>query len=428
MTVRNILVMDLSSAGHHPRYIRWILGSDACRCAKVEVAGPRELLEHSELSSVSAEFHGHTITLSAERKRTINSMQSSMALLRRQFTVRRVWQETFAEIHRKQRIDLVILPWADDCLDAIGLLGSPFGKTPWAGIALRPMFHFQKIGVRAPVGRLEWVREALFRRALRERRLAGLFTIDPTLVEFARSEFDVQEQKKLRFLPDPAVDHHLEPRTVARKALGIPMDAKVVLAYGALSERKGIGPLIEAAADPNCPNDVHILLAGGHSPDVLPILEGAASASLRKQNRLQLIEGYQTDAGEARLLAASDCVWVGYLGFYTMSGILLLAARHGLPSIVSDAGLGDYFMKKHNFGLIVDPDNKRTIVAALRRVSTDPQWLSLAGGRGRSAFSRHSVTEFQSEISSLIDSTCADTGLQLQLQITGAAEGQSRED
>lgn len=402
--MQNILIMDLSSEGHHPRYIRWILGTDACRCANVTVAGRRELLEHSELSSILAEFHGHAITLSARRIDILNSMQSATALVRRQCTVWRIYREAYAEINRKQRIDLVILPWADGCLDAIGLVGSPFGKTPWAGITLRPMFHFQKVGVQAPAVRLAPVREALFRRALREKHLAGLLTIDPTLVDFARSEFDVQEWNKLQFLPDPAVDHQLEPRAVARKALGIPLDAKVVLAYGALSERKGIGPLIEAAADPSCPSDIYIVLAGAQSPDVLPILKGAASASLRKQNRLHHIDGYQTDAGEARLLAASDCIWVGYRGFYLMSGVLLLAARHGLPCIVSNAGLGSFFMKKFDFGLTVDPEDKRTIVAALHQVSTNELALSLAGGRGRSAFSRHSVAEFQNEISKMMDS------------------------
>jgi glycosyltransferase involved in cell wall biosynthesis len=399
---QNILIMDLSGAGHHPRYVCWIVGAQGCRDAEVMVGGPSELLEHAELRGLTTEFCGHAIMLSGARRRKLESMQSAAALLRRQFTVRKIWQEAFREISRKRRIDLVMLPWADDCLDAIGLLGSPFGETRWMGIALRPMFHFQKVGVTAPARRFSALREALFRRALRERHLAGLFSIDPTLVEFARSQFDIREREKLWFLPDPAVEHKLQPRAEARRVLDIPNDARVVLGYGALSARKGIGPLIEGAADPDCPSDIHILLAGGQSPDVGPIMQSASANVLRGQERLHIREGYQNDAAEATLLAASDCVWVGYRGFYTMSGVLLLAARHGIPCIVSDAGLAAYLMKKHEFGLIVDPDDPTSVVEALRYISVQPQELWRAGDRGRSAFSRHTVAEFQSEISRMI--------------------------
>jgi hypothetical protein len=146
-----------------------------------------------------------------------------------------------------------------------------------------------------------------------------------------------------------------------------------------------------------------VLLAGEQSPEIALFLASKASLSLQRKNRLIIINKYISDSEEAELLAASDCMWVGYRKFYVMSGILILACTHGIPCLVSECGVAGYLMKKHQFGLTVDPDNQATILAALQELSNDTRAIEAKGRRGIAAFSRHSISEFQKLISAMIE-------------------------
>jgi glycosyltransferase involved in cell wall biosynthesis len=188
----------------------------------------------------------------------------------------------------------------------------------------------------------------------------------------------------------------------ARESLGIAKDLKVVLAYGAIAERKGICSLIECASTPQCPPNICVLLAGQQSPEIEDFLAGEASLFLQKQSRLIAINRYISDSEEGELLAAADCMWVGYREFYMMSDILVLASRHGIPCLVSECGVSGYLMRKHRFGLIADPDNKATVLAALQELSSDSGMLAGTGRRAKSAFTRNSITEFQELVGAMI--------------------------
>jgi glycosyltransferase involved in cell wall biosynthesis len=214
-----------------------------------------------------------------------------------------------------------------------------------------------------------------------------------------------RERQRLVFLPDPAPDHVLPPQAQARESLGIPPLAKVVLIYGALSERKGVMALIESASSAECPQNIYVVLAGKQSPPISAFLHGSAAAALLVQKRLKIMNAYIPDAEEARLLAVTDCMWVGYRGFYTMSAILVLAARHGIPCIVSEEGIAGYLMRKNEFGWIVNPEKQETVVVALKQVAGISGDLAAKGQRGVSALSRHSITEFQRVMSRMIGST-----------------------
>jgi glycosyltransferase involved in cell wall biosynthesis len=401
--MKRVLIMDLGATGHHPRYIKWILGCDACRQAEVIVAGCSDLLNHIELRDIEGSLQSQTACLSIKQERVLRDMSSELALVRKALAIWKVWREIYAEVIRGAPVDVVVIPYADDMLYVIALLGSPFKATPWTGIAFGPRFHFGRMGVSSPKPRFSAVRRWLFRRALHDQWLAGVFTIDPTLFEYASLYLRECERKKLVFLPDPAVDHVLPPSVRARESLDIPLTAKVLLIYGALSERKGVSTLVECASSSKCPANIYVLLAGIQSPGITALLEGPASSALKRQNRLKILNGYVSDSEEARLLAATDCIWVGYRGFYTMSAILVLAARHGIPCIVSEYGVAGYMVKKHKFGFVVDPENRESVLAALREVSEGSGDLAARGQRGALAFSRHSISEFQNTISKVIE-------------------------
>jgi glycosyltransferase involved in cell wall biosynthesis len=407
--MKRVLIMVLSAAGHHPRYVRWILGCEASRQAEVVLAAPSALFNHAELRDIAESFQSHHVCLSAEQERTLSDGSSTVALMRRQLAFWKIWRQTYEEVNRVAQVDIVVMSSADDCLDAIALRGSPFDATPWTGIVIKTRFHFNRTGVSAPKPRFSAVRAWLFRRALHDRWLAGMFTIDPTLFAYANSHLRGREHKRLVFLPDPAVDHVLPSSASARQSLGILPDAKVVLIYGALSERKGISTLVECASSSQCPSNIYVLLAGEQTPEIAAFLTGRAASALKRQHRLKIVNCYVSDFEEARLLAAADCMWVGYHAFYTMSAILVLAARHGIPCLVPEYGIAGYMMRKHKFGWIVDPESSETVLAALREVSRGSGNLAAIGQRGVSAFARHSVSEFQKTISKVIESTGLDS-------------------
>jgi len=400
--MKRVLIMDLLPGGHHARYIRWILECDACRQAEVVLAGMGELFEHAELKDVTGSIQTHHVQLSARQERIVGKYSSTTEAVRRQFTIWKIWREIYEKVSRTAQVDMVVLPYTDGSLEAIALRGSPFGATSWTGISMNMSFHYPYVGVKAPRQRFSVVREWLFRRALRDRYLTGLFTIDPTLYEYASSCLTERELQKLTYLPDPAVDHVLPSAVEARESLGIPQDAKVVLVYGKLSDRKGISLLIECASSSQCPPNIYVLLAGEQSPGIFDFLGGEAASFLQSQGRLKIIDGYVSDSDEARLLAAADCMWVVYPGFYTMSGVLVLAVRHGIPCMVPDYGLVGFLMGKPLCGLIVNPDDKTTVIAGLQQVSSYAEVLVAKGHIAMKAFSRHSIVEFQKTISAMM--------------------------
>jgi glycosyltransferase involved in cell wall biosynthesis len=400
--MRRVLITSLSATGHFPRYTRWILGSEVFRNAEVVLAARSELFEHAELRDIAGSFQPYTVDLSPRQERVLSKMSSTVDQVRRQFTSWKIWQRVYDKVNREAKVDFVFMVCADDCLEAVSLTGSPFRKTPWTGITYRQRFHFAQVGVIAPMPRDSAVRGWLFRRALHNRSLVGMFTNDETLVDYASSHLEPWECEKVIQLPDPCVDHVLPPAAGARQSLGIAQDAKVVLLYGALSMRKGIRSLVEAANSPQCPANICVLMAGLQSPEVEEFLAGEASSSLQKHGRLVAINRYISDSEEAALLAATDCIWVGYHGFYMMSGILVLASRHGIPCFVSECGVSGYLMRKHQFGMTVNPDDKATVLAALQELSNDAGKLAETGRRAMSAFSRHSITECQKLIGEMI--------------------------
>ena len=97
-------------------------------------------------------------------------------------------------------------------------------------------------------------------------------------------------------------------------------------------------------------------------------------------------------------MVAADCMWVGYIGFYGVSSVMALAARNAMPVIASDYGLVGYLARTHGLGAVVEPHNIASIVAALNRLVTDPEFFTRAGRNGVAVFQGHAPIEFQRRI------------------------------
>lgn len=401
--MKTILILEISESGHHPGYVHHILESVDPDNGKVLVAGTRNLVRHSELDSVRSRFTPIEIEVSESEKDRLNNF-STIGLIRRELCVRNIYKRIWRQAAQKQPIDIVILPFVDDCSNAFSLLGAPFGDTPWVGISMRTQFHFPDMGVavdrrlgmglRALLMRSS-LRAWLVRRLLRQSTLKELLTIDPTLILYAGRQ-QATEFAKLRYLPDPTYTLPLMNKIEARSSLRIPADSKVILVYGALSERKGVTHLVRAMCLPDCPEKIHVILAGPQDDGVRALLETPSAASLVAASRLHIVSGYVSvpTVQMAQLLFASDAMWIGYVDFYAMSSVLVLAAQHGLPSITTQQGIVGYLSRLHSCGLPVDPRSESSILEVLQRIASGHPALDVVAENARNAFSDHSHAEF----------------------------------
>jgi len=393
------LIAALESSGHRARLVRWVMESEVMRQAEVILAGPRSLLEHKELIAFQGKFLPQEVFID-EATAAALAVSSWVGLARKQTIYRSLYARAVRQAKLRGALDLVILPAADDALDAWAILGTGFKATPWVGISMRPAFHLARMkGVVAPSRRDDWVRGKLYRKVLRDRSLHKLLTFDPTMMDFALSSFSQGERDRLAYLPDPSLEYDLPARGASRAELGIPEQAHLVLLYGSLTARKGVSQLIGAASAPHCPISIHILLAGLQSVEVKQCLQQTEAMALTVSGRLHVLEQYLDDRLERTMLSATDSMWLGYSKFYGMSGVLVLAVRHSLPCIFTREGVIGYLGRKFALGPEIDPDNIQTAVQALASLTTKPQQYSRPLAEAKQSFAVHSIEYFRSVIS-----------------------------
>jgi hypothetical protein len=395
------LIATMQSSGHLARYVRWLMEAEVMRRVDVILSAPKDLLEHEELVGLRGRFVPQEVVID-DATATVLAGSSFVDLVRKQMKFRSLYAEAVEQAKRNGVVDLVIVPAADDALDAWAVLGTGFEATPWIGITMRPVFHLGAMReVIAPSRRDDWIRTQLYRKALRDPSLHRLLTIDPTMMDFAASSFSHREKNRLTYLPDPSLEHELPARAASRAELGVPDEAHLVLLYGSLAARKGVAQLIHAATTPRCPMSIHVLLAGRQDGKVKQLLQDTDAKALSASGRLHVLQDYLDDRLERTVLSAADSMWLGYSGFYRMSSVLVLAVRHGLPCIFTQEGIIGYLGRKFAVGPEINPGKIETVVQALASLVNEPQRYdrSLRDAKGR--FAVHSIGYFQSVISQI---------------------------
>jgi glycosyltransferase involved in cell wall biosynthesis len=392
---KRVLILELGADGHHPFYVRLLLESGLADCAEIILAAQQRMFTHPAIAGCPVKFRPYPLDLDLTDE-ALWSM-SPAAVTRRSWTFGRIYRRAFTELSRTAPIDFVIVPYLDDCLLGLAAPRKPFGDTAWLAITMRTMFHYDAMGVRAPKQRFTAFRRWLTYRMLRQRCTVALLTIDPTLAEFASKQRDSLFQK-IRYVPDPAPQHSdVLSKQEAREKLGIARDARLVLVYGEISARKGIFSLVEAAAAPECSREVHVLFAGRiRNPEELT--KSAAWQSLAAQRRVHALNGFVDDEQERLLMAAADCMWVGYIDFYGVSSVMALAGRHAMPVLASNYGLVGHLAKTHHLGLLIEPQNQLSIVTALNQLVNEPDFFIRAGRNGVAVYQHHAPIELQRQV------------------------------
>jgi len=393
---KRVLIVDFSPRGHHPFYVRLLLESGLAQVAQIVLAGNKEMFRHPAIvaatTSVPVERFELGVEGRSENAPLHRGMPDRVGVIYHSWWLGRLYRKVYRAVARSAPVDFVIVPYLDDCLLGLAAAREAFDGTPWLAITMRTMFHFRDMGVIAPQQRFEDIRRRLTWRILRQNGTVAVLTIDPTLAEYAAGQADPL-LRKIGYVPDQARQH-----------LGIADDARVVLLYGAVSERKGAALLVRAAAASSCSDRIHLLIAGKFW-EMHALQNSDAWRQLAAAGRIHAFDGFVDDEQERLILAAADCMWVGYVDFYGVSSVMALAGRHAMPVLASSAGLVGYFTDRHELGAVVDPRDRSSIVAALNRLVHEPEFFQRAGSNGISVYQRHSPVELQRVIVETVTSS-----------------------
>lgn len=308
----------------------------------------------------------------------------------------------FREASRKFTPDVIYMINLDHFDNVLGVAGSPFGGTPFAGMLMR-LTHGRRRMEGGSVGWKARVVERLFDRVVRMPELRRLAILDEQYHEYLRAN-PRPGYEKVRLVGDVGeVVVGRESRGEARRRLGIRDDAFVVLLYGTLSLRKGVREVLAAVAG-HCAEPVVLVAAGRQDGDVRALMEGELAAALRSSGRLAELDGFQSTERERLLFASADVVWTAYVGrFARSSGVLYQAGSVGLPVLVSGSGLLGWRARRHDLGLVIDPGDAAATGAAIEELRCDGALRTRLGRAARKYAAAHSGKAFGEAVCTLIE-------------------------
>jgi glycosyltransferase involved in cell wall biosynthesis len=407
---KSVLLIEQALVGHHGPYLVWIAQGLARAGFAVHIAVPKEVMVGTAYDFLIQKIKGFAVVRGIEGN-IAGSNSIRMGPLALALTQIKAWlyfRYMFQQVASSADVDFVFVPYLDNCTYVLGFLGSPFSRKPWGGIVMRPAFHYRAMNVIAHHSALMGVKEKLFQRVLYCKSLTALFTIDEVLHQYVHQQ-KLKNATKLLYLPDPAPVVERVPKTAARERLGIPIEAVVILAYGAIHERKGVIELLDAVVEDICPSDVHVLLAGVQDKKVQAAVWAGAGAKLTASGRLHNINSYLSTEDEGLVLGASDMVWVGYREHFQMSGILALAGRCGLPVLACREGLIGWLTSRYGSGVVVSPEDRVGVAGAIRELMDRPGTIEEMGRKAEGAYHDHDVIVAGRIISEALSTALAKT-------------------
>jgi glycosyltransferase involved in cell wall biosynthesis len=201
--------------------------------------------------------------------------------------------------------------------------------------------------------------------------------------------------------PHPAYDAPdvLPPKDVSRAALGLPASGPVLLFFGLVRAYKGVDVLVEAM--PRILErrpDATLLVAGEWYADASGTR--ARIGQLGLEGRIRIEDRYVPDSELATVFAAADLLVQPYRSA-TQSGVLQLAASHGLPCVVTDVGGLAEPVRAYGAGVVVEPGNPEALADGVLDALDRPHRDRLAEG-ARSMADAHGWDRFCEALESLL--------------------------
>jgi glycosyltransferase involved in cell wall biosynthesis len=170
------------------------------------------------------------------------------------------------------------------------------------------------------------------------------------------------------YFPDPN-----ETKEQTRQRLGIPVDAKVLFAFGHIRDNKNLDYAVRALKE--IPG-THLLVAGArNATSQKPESHYKNLAeSLGVADRCTWLIDYVSEQDAANLFTASDLILLTYSRtFRSASGVLNVAAWYRKPCIASSGeGSLQKVVKSYALGIWVEPDQPEAVTAGVREWISNP--------------------------------------------------------
>lgn len=282
----------------------------------------------------------------------------------------------------KNEYDLIFFPNFSGIYQAIGFLGSPFGKNRIFGLLISIRFHLSRVNIRNSFSFKDFIHERLFFRFLANNQLAGAITIDPELLN-DQKVIDHGCSRKIKYFEHPFSVKKSGKRKYARAKYGIKQKTIAILVFGTLTQRKAIDTLIDAAADPRLNRRVTVILAGVPDGSVSDTLRSRHAQELRKNELLIEELRFVSEEEESELFSATDIVWVAYRNFYDTSGVLMSAYINSKPVIGCNVGHISRAISHDKTGIIVNPESYEDVLTALINLTSSIEIRDHYGENGR---------------------------------------------
>jgi hypothetical protein len=346
----SMLIVEPNMSGHRMRYVSRIASH------AVEL-GIHPIVATSQLGAEHGDFS--QLPEGVERRIGVLPDPAPSSLVRLQFQSLRAYQELASQID----VGRILIPYGDTVDKAAALLG--VGPKSWDLLLMRSFFHHHAMGViGAPQGAGNTARALLFRRLLGQKNVRRILTIDELLPRFVK-EAGWPNPEKVLFVPDPAHAAPPADRESALRRLSLEDGVPTVLAYGALTLRKGIGDLIAAASAPGG-EAYRLLFVGKQHPETKELMEGPLAQTLRQSGRLVEIDRYVDEADEADAFAVADVVWLGYIDFLGSSGVLVQAAQADRPVVGCAEGLIGWRTREFGLGPVLESRAPEAVLEAIK--------------------------------------------------------------
>jgi glycosyltransferase involved in cell wall biosynthesis len=385
----SVLFIEPKMFGHHAAYLKWCIRAAQGSGHRVLLGTTQSAVNHDAfqelLGSVPDDIE--VIVLRDLSRSSGGGPKHTGGVLRTQIENYQFLRSIYAEARTP---DFVFLPYIDACAYMISLFGAPFGHTPWAGIAMRPNFHYRDAGLTVHSSVLSWAKKRIFLRLLSQAGLQKIFSIDPTLYQCV-IERHVSTAERLAFLADPADELRSEFVGTTDRYFSTSNGEKLVLVAGAISQRKGVMQLFRAMDSRLWPAEVRSLIVGEWDSDMVEILNGPQVQRLERKRVLHVENRYLDDGEFAGAVDAADFIWCGYKGHLGMSGMLSLAGQAGKPVIACSDGLIGSLTKGYRSGLVLSDLDPDTIAEGVRQLADNEDLANQMSAAARAAYFEYSV-------------------------------------
>lgn len=392
----HILIFEVNLDGHHSIYLERISESHLKLGNTVTVVFSAAFEKNIAINKLKNLYPNSLNVALLEKNDCENSMKSVWGNVGREISLWYLFRKKFTLINTRKKIDQIFFPYVDYCLNAIGILGSPFKEVAWSGICMRPTFHYKNSGIVAPSSLLTRLKSLIFNRVIKNKNLTCLFSIDKSLVNYINKRFP-ELIHRISYLPDPAEPPLVADRKILRNHYNVNINKNIILVYGAIDERKNLFPLLNALLLDKTLIKWNVLIVGQQSNSVRTRLNNMCWDNLKKENRLHIIDTFVTEEIEHHVFSMCDSVWIAYLHHYQMSGVLVKAGLYRKPVIACEDGLIGWYTREYQLGVILKKYEVNNINIAINNLKKSNNFKKFSEN-GFQLFKNNTWSNFLSEL------------------------------